>query len=258
MIDRLSDRPVGARTVKAKGHRVDMRVKDFIATRLSGAATRLAKRAMEIEEANPYPGYEREHHEQLPHLFVMELAASSVIVSIAAIEGIINELFTEVRGSLIQQEQRYGNVSRQAEDRWDAMWQLGIPGRGFNVIEKGKIALVLADQPPLPEDSGSVQQLATLLSLRNSLVHSEPSYQLHGRDLPLAERGTLERRLHGKFALSTMVAETDPFLWRRCLSAGCAQWAVQTEVDYINDLYAALGINSRSEIIWENVEGLWP
>ena len=61
MIDRLSDRPVGARTVKAKGHRVDMRVKDFIATRLSGAATRLAKRAMEIEEANPYPGYERAH-----------------------------------------------------------------------------------------------------------------------------------------------------------------------------------------------------
>jgi hypothetical protein len=247
--------------VKVKGHRPTILIKDFIATRLGGAAVRLAKRAIEIERANPYSGKAPgalDVKAQLPHLFVMELAASAVILSIAALEGTINELFTEARGRFGNSVERRGNLSPESQVRWHALWQRGIPGQGYNVLEKGQIALELADLAPLPEGRGPVQHVSAVMSLRNALVHSVPSFQPHGRDLPQSERGSLENQLRGKFELSTMVAETEPFMWKRCLSAGCAKWAVETEVSYRNALYAALGIGAQGSISWDRPCEYWP
>lgn len=237
------------------------RTKDFIAIRLGGAAVNLARRAIEIERAHPFSGVTPEPLEvkaQLPHLLVMELTASAVIMSIAALEGAITELFAEARGPFRDRATPEGNLTREALERWYAFWQRGIPGRGYNALEKGQLALALADLPMLPEDRAPVQDVKALVTLRNALVHSGPSFQPFGLNLEQNERGTLERVLHRKFEPSTMVAEAEPFVWRRCLSAGCAKWAVETKVAYLNALHETMGIGGKASVLWDRPCPYWP
>lgn len=246
--------------MKAEGRRPTLLVKEFIATRLSGASVNLARRAIEIERAHPYSGKEPralDVRATVPHQFVMELAASTVIMSVASLEGIINELFTEAGGSFGKDFRARGNLTVHALRRWHEFWKRGIPGRGFNALEKGQLALSLADLAALPEDRGPAQEVKALITLRNALVHSEAKYEPHGRDLPQSERGLLERKVGGKFELSTMVAETAPFVWKRVLGAGCAKWAVETQLAYRNALYAAMGIGAQASINWDGTCAYW-
>lgn len=246
--------------MKTKGVRPKTLVKDYIATRLGGAAVNLAKRAIEIEAVNRYSGKPTDALDvraRLPHLFVMELAASAVILSVAALEGIINELFAGARGPFGDRIEPEGNLTAAALTRWHEFWQREIPGRGYNALEKGQLALALADLPTLPEDRGPAQHVKALVNLRNALVHSEPKFLPHGRTLPKNERAPLEQLLDRKFEPSTMVADSEPFIWKRCLSAGCAKWAVETKTAYVNAVYAAMGIGAPGSIVWDRHCAYW-
>ncbi len=227
-------------------------VKDSITSRLICAAIAPAREAIRIEAAHAYPGRDfRSVEEELPHLQVMELAATAVVMSIAATESQLNELFTGASDELSKSMRRRPreNVTPGAELRWARMWEHGIPGRGYSALEKCQIALELADIPPLPSDRGSVQQFRALLALRNALVHAEPKYEPHAPILQ-KDRGKLEQLLADKFVLSTMTSPHAPFVWRRCLSAGCAKWAVETQTALMNDFYAAIGSSAKSSVRW--------
>jgi hypothetical protein len=231
----------------------EIRVTDYVTSRLCGAAFKNAKLAMAEEKSKPAGFQTNEPYDDPCVLSVMEFAASAVIMSVAALEGIVNELFAEAvkrsRGEGLGMP--VSGERAVVERRWAAMWRRGMSKPGYTIADKLQSLVELSDLEPLPTSRGSLQHLAALVHLRNRLVHAEPVTQKHAPFRPIAERGELEKLLSGKFEPSTLLPITVPFVWARCLSAGCAKWAVETRVAVRNDLYAALGIGSQSTVIWD-------
>jgi len=157
----------------------------------------------------------------------MEQTIGAVIVSVASIEGLINEILSGPNDRLVDKG-NLQNVSDQAYLRWGRLWKDGAFDKQ-NALEKCQLALSVADLEPLPRDRGAVQDLKLLISLRNEIVHSEPKYRADGKDLPEKDRDKLERSLKSKFEPNQLVPQSAPFIWQRCLGAGCAQWCVETE-----------------------------
>jgi hypothetical protein len=143
------------------------------------------------------------------------------------------------------------NVDAKAYARWARLWNDGAFDRGLNALEKCGVALAVADLPPLPSDRRAVEDMKALIALRNELVHSEPKFRPHGADLSQKERDALERKLTSKFEDNDLVPKHAPFIWQRCLGAGCAKWSVETASEFQNVFFSLLGIPIHSEIRWE-------
>jgi len=181
---------------------------------------------------------------------VIEQTIGAVIVGVASVEGMINEIFSEAAGTLPRRD-LMRNVDRKSYMRWAQLWNDGAVDRGLNALEKCQLALAEANLPPLANDRSAVENMKALIALRNELVHSEPKFRPHGPRLPQRERDPLERKLRGKFKPNQLVPEHAPFMWQRCLGAGCAKWSVETLSAFENEFFAALGIPIHSEIQWD-------
>lgn len=226
-------------------------IKDYIAQRLESASILFAKHATEVEGTFVSSKTELIAKQTAMHNRVQEYASGAVIMAVAGIEGMVNELLSESCCDFarsIPSSTPMSNVSEKVQDRWASLWNRQVPGKGFNALDKCQIALAIADLDTLPDDKGSVQNLKLLITLRNRLVHSEPSFTPNGPELSQKERDSLERKLTGKFEPCQIASEYSPFIWERCLGAGCAQWAVTTALDFGNDFYKSLGIPIQHKV----------
>lgn len=218
---------------------VDINVIDPIAFTLESAAQRFARHAIELENESRWDGGVFPDDRPPPVLnMIQQYTIGAITVAVAGIEGLINELVTgaDRRPASMQ----VPNLTPAAQRRWSKLWARDIPGPGYNALEKIQVALTTADLPSFPEDRNPAQDLRVLIRLRNELVHSVPKARRHGG--PVAARDSLEKRLLGKFRPSTVVPESFPFIWYRCLSADCARWAVYTAADVRNELLKTLGV----------------
>jgi hypothetical protein len=235
-------------------------IKDYIAQRLETASIQLARHATEIEDGYIWSGGELTYEQIALHNRVQEYVSGAVIMAVAGVEGMVNELLADSSCDFARSMPSttpMSNVDDRAQDRWANLWKQGVPGKGFNALEKCQIALATADLPPLREDQGSTQQFKLLLTLRNRLVHSEPAFTHNGPNIQQSELDPLERKLRGKFTPCQMVPDHYPFIWARCLGAGCAQWAVSTAIGFGNDFYRALGIPIQHEVpSWKGEKGV--
>lgn len=231
-------------------------VKDFITSRLRGASVVAAYTATSIE--TKYRNLPNDGDQfKLAMYRTMENAATAVVMSVAVTEATINELLSsteerQVHSPWIRARNR---ISTAALQKWTDIWS---SEERMTLIEKCQTMLKVASLSPLPEDKGSLQHLSALIDLRNELVHSKPVYRAHGQSVPQKDRDPLERKLTGKFKPSLLVPKTHPFMWERCLSMGCAQWAVRTQLEFRNDLFRRLGINSIAEVPDFNVPPQMP
>ena len=176
----------------------------------------------------------------------MEYTASAVIMAVASAEGLLNELLSGARDERLQSTRwvPMANVSKDALKKWSEMWE---SDPRDSLVDKCHTMLEHAGLTPLPRGQGPLQNLEILISLRNELTHSKPVYRAHGISVPRTERDPLERSLLGKFKSSQLLSDKLPFMWQRCLSAGCAQWAVSTEIEFRNALFTILGIPIMAE-----------
>jgi hypothetical protein len=226
-------------------------VSDPIASTLSSASIVFARHAVELTKTSTWSGHgEPTIQHKIENRRVMEQTIGAVIVGVAAVEGMINEIFS---GAADQTPRRLPmrNVDVKSYARWAQLWNGGAVDQGLNALEKCQLALAEANLPPLPSDRSAVENMKALIALRNELVHSEPKFRSHGTDLPQKERDPLERKLRGKFKPNQLVSEHAPFIWQRCLGAGCAKWSVETLSAFENEFYAALGISLHIEIHWD-------
>ena len=232
-------------------------VKDYIAQRLESASILFAKHATEIEKAHIWKSGEVPSEWKAPHNRLQEYVSGAVIMAVAGVEGMVNELLADSACNFARSMPSnvpMSNVDDRIQDRWARLWKQEVPEKGFNALRKCQIALAIADIPPLREDQGAAQQFKLLIKLRNSLVHSEPAFTPHGSAVSQKNRDPLEKMLSGKFIPCRMVPNNSQFIWARCLGAGCAQWAVNTTLEFSNEFYSTLGIPITHEAISWNIE----
>ena len=226
-------------------------VSDPIASTLTSASIGFARHAIELSKNCSWRGvgeFTVEHRTQ--NRRVMEQTIGAIIVAVAAVEGMINEILAGSADGFAPRGNLH-NVSDASYARWARLWNEGVVDRGLNAVEKCQFALTAADLPPLPSERQAVEDMKALIALRNELVHSEPKFRPHGSDVPQRERDLLERRLASKFPQNDLVPKHAPFVWQRCLGVGCAKWSVETAAAFENAFFAALGIPIHSEIKWD-------
>jgi hypothetical protein len=167
---------------------------------------------------------------------------ATIFAAVSFLEATINELFADA------QEPDHGQlkgldpavVSLMAD-----MWKRQIPRTArYRVLEKFDIALVLARKEPFNPGVPPYQDVLLLVRLRNSLVHYEPEWMPAGLN-PMYDNEAdkdLAKGLRGRFPTSPLMSEGSPFYPNRCLSHGCAKWAVESSITFADSFFVKLGL----------------
>lgn len=156
---------------------------------------------------------------------------SSIIASVAFLEAVANDVWSELGMGAS------GRTWPERKRVFSRLWTLGIPRTAaYPVLEKYQVALVLTGQEPFDRGASPYQDAQVLISLRNELIHYEPTFQpVEG---PPADEQPypphkLVGRLKDRFHLNPMCAPHAPMWPYKLLGAGCASWAVMSTVIFV-------------------------
>lgn len=115
--------------------------------------------------------------------------------------------------------------------------------RENTTLDRFQLVLDEAGEQKFDRGRDPYQSVKTLIDLRNELTH----YKYLGRtgtDRDETLLVNLEQRLQGKFKENPWYSpESTEFFPRRCISQGCAAWAVSTSRSFTDDFCQRMGIN---------------
>lgn len=128
----------------------------------------------------------------------------------------------------------------------ERMADLGVDNDFLKLIERKTLVdrhdlfLWFTDRPRLDRGAAPTQPFADLVEMRNALVHFHPEWdddqELHAR---------LDRRLAGKFPTSPFLSDDDVFFPMRCMSHGCAAWAVHSAREFGDAFAGRIGVDPK-------------
>lgn len=163
-------------------------------------------------------------------------SSASILAAAASLEALINELFINPFGQL-----RIGFGDRFDIEFWDGtkkpdgQWDV-FPIDREQVHKKYKIALQRLGNLKIDPDIN--KRAKNLVSLRNALTHFKPQWPSHD-EIPDWQSKLIADLRRYNFSLSPFVTlqttlDLDKFfIGMRCMSAGCADWAIKTVVDFV-------------------------
>lgn len=186
------------------------------------AAARFARRSKELEA---------EHAEELLGSFFDEIisyVSATILSSIASVEANINEMFVDADEYF--KEQKPALMS----EIWKSIEKKP-------TLEKYQMAFVLKTGERIPKGEKAFQDVDSLIKLRNALVHFNPEWpdeqDIHRK---------IEQRLCRKFDLSPFMISA-PFFPDKCMSSGCAKWAVTVSLDFMSEFSKKAGVPDKFE-----------
>ncbi len=151
----------------------------------------------------------------------------------AALEALINELFIAHDGGLRE----------LVPDFEESFWgKNGI--EKFSILEKYDHALMLLKRESLNKTENTYLDAQSLIYFRNSLVHFKPNWD---QERPRAIE--VKEALQGRFAISPFLDEGADFISMKCMSAGCAKWAVETVRNFVLDYGMRSGLEPKTKFL---------
>jgi hypothetical protein len=181
---------------------------------------------------------EQTDHSRVPSdVFIQHRAyiAGSILSAVSFLEAEINEIFMDAVDDQREHIHQLGDKIFLFAD----LWRLGVPRTAsFPILEKYEIALALAQQQPIERGALIYQDVKLLIGLRNALIHYEPESAIS--DSPSSRKQ--EAKFRGKFQLNTLTGSRTPFFPERCMSFGCAKWAVESSIKFVDEFCSRLGI----------------
>ena len=237
----------GAPSTAAVGTPI-VRVRAYLSTYHLRAADRLEKQSAEIEpgfggDSAPIRG--KSPQEVQEGLFEHRTyVTGAILTAVAFLEALINELFLDAtdheransKPTPPNPPTPVYQLPPTGRKRMAEMWPDGI--EKFGTLRKFESALVLCEKQPFDRGASPWQDVPLLISLRNKLVHFEPQWS--GKE---ADRN-FERKLENKFPLHLWFEKSpgNPFFPDKCLSHGCAEWAVSTSLKFADEFCSRMGI----------------
>lgn len=154
----------------------------------------------------------------------------SITLSIASIEATINEIFLE---AVHNNKNFFSHLRPNVPDLLCELW--GHAER-FSILEKYQLILAVSEKEKFDKGIAPFQEVDSAIRLRNSLIHYKPEW-----DDEQKEHKKLESRLQSKFQLSPFTQPSQAFFPHKCLSHGCAEWVVNSCINFIEEFYRKLG-----------------
>lgn len=164
------------------------------------------------------------------------LTVSIILSCVCFLESTINELFMDAAEGTdgILRDMSKANIKMLSK-----MWKRGIPRTAnYNIVEKYQVALTLTKKKEINLGLEFAQNVSYLIKLRNALIHFEPETVItkSEKEPESVKIQKLEKHLKGKFDLNKFTGENNLFFPDKCLSVGCAEWAINSAL-YFTDLF---------------------
>ena len=166
--------------------------------------------------------------------------ASTLFSSVAFLEALANEMFADAA------QPGGGHLSSLPEAAIALIAELGETEavQKAPVLSKFDLLLRGAGKVPLPKSGAPYQVTATLIRLRNEIVHYKASFfdvgsegmvrpgSFHHSNLPKQIKDLFPHRTDAKGSMAT-----------RWMSSGCARWASTSAISHADAVFEALGMN---------------
>ena len=201
---------------------------------LAAAAT-FAKRCRELERTcgeEPSPEVVLEHRS-----YVLGAVSSSV----GYLESCVNEVF----GNCAEEYKMDLVLGSRQTEMLGKVWRIHGCSR-LSTLAKYALALTVLSKKPIEAADRVFQSTSLLIRLRNWLIHFEPEWaQALDEDEEPRESHRLAKTLKGKFALNPFRKSCEFEFPDRYLSAGCAEWAGDTALDFTDEFFRRLGAKPK-------------
>ena len=165
--------------------------------------------------------------------------SSALFSSVAFLEALANEIYADA----IRPEG--GHLSALDERDRSMIAELGETDsvQKASILSKYDIILRAAGKSPLPSDCDPHQATATIIRLRNEIVHYKASFFDVGTE-GMVRAGSfhtsrLPQQIKGKFEPRKNAQGISGDAW---LGHGLAQWSVKTTVAYADAIFSTLGV----------------
>lgn len=212
------------------------------------SASRLfAQKALEAQMAG-----ENLTHEERPHDELKAYVSAAVLHSAGFMEASINEFLMDVMDG------KFKEVKPIVGERIKVIWSQVLKGNA-SILPKYQVALSAFDVSVFNQGTQPYQGAATLVKLRNSLVHHTPdSTAVVLGEVNEEEPQNLVKLLSPYVATNPWHdgATTGPL--SRVLWADTAEWAISTAVSYVDEFYNRVQIPRPYEHIidgWLQTDG---
>ena len=170
----------------------------------------------------------------------------SIMTSVASIEARINEFYLDATDNLL------GSILDTSQQGLLAeLWQ-PLDEKRVSILQKYQIALAAIECSKFDTSKGPYQDVSLLIDLRNMLVHFKPEW-----DNDQKKHKKIEQKLQGRFELNPFWPKEDSIFFPfKCLSHGCACWAVRSSMNFILEFFTLTGVDSRTNQfkIWKKLD----
>jgi hypothetical protein len=191
------------------------------------SAALFARKALEIETT-----HEQDLVSGEPYYAHRGYVTGAVLSAVASLEATINELFIDAQhGDPNTFKGADRMIPRLFAEYWDEI-------EGARILTKYQMALILARKGKFDRGGSPYQEVDSLIQLRNALVHYKPEWDTDQN----AHRRIQERIESYRFELNPFTGPNDAFFPKKCLGHGCAEWAVNSGVAFINEFFDRLGL----------------
>jgi hypothetical protein len=197
------------------------------------AAAYFARRAFDIEAALS--------NETAPEAMVLKAYVSGALFSsVAFLEALANELYADAMRpdgghlSTIEESQRLA-ITRMDESHFTKKTPL---------FSKFDHFLLAAGKAPMPRGQDPSQAVATIIELRNAIIHCKASFFDSGSPHMVRSgnfhESSLPERIKGRFEMRKGATALSGDHW---LGHGLARWSVESTVAYADAFFACIGVS---------------
>lgn len=168
----------------------------------------------------------------------------TIMTSVASVEALANEFYLDATDNLL------GSVLDN--DSQALLAEIWTEVDRFYILKKFQIALSAIKKNKFDVSRNPYQDVSLLINLRNMLVHFKPEWDTDPKN---SEK--IAKKLRGKFELNPFYPQDDPIFFPfKCLSHGCAYWAVRSCLDFIFQFFNLLGVDQASDRFknWKSLE----
>lgn len=158
----------------------------------------------------------------------------SIFTAVSFLEATINELFADTADN---PDRFIKHLDSKVVALMADIWKHEFSKKYFPILTKFEKALTLAKKEPFDPGALPYQCIWLLIKLRNALIHYEPEW--NGK-----QASKFEKMLENKFSLNPLTGPGDAFFPKKCLSHGCAKWAVESSVKFADEFFSRMGLPS--------------
>jgi hypothetical protein len=162
---------------------------------------------------------------------------SSILSSVAYLEGMVNELFEDADdGHGLTGDGYLSPLTTDVQRAMGAFWATNKKNRRLSIVDKYQQLVGCAGLPRMDAGKAPIQDVTLVIKLRNALVHYTPEHVA-------ADVAHELDALRPRFDANPLMVGTGNAWWPdHCLGAGCADWAHQSVTALADTVAERLGI----------------